>query len=182
MTNAITRAFAAGTRDSSGLPGAKYWQLWHDYTINARLDAPRSIISGRETIVIKNPSDSALRQVRMRLDQNIFTATAPRSPWTPGEITDGFQFSKISVNGVTANLSTPAGGRGGRGGGPRRRGAAPTDPTAFGFNTTLGTIALPTPVPAPARRPWNSSSPTRSPVEPDVPTVPRCAGATPWCR
>ncbi len=146
MTNVIQRAFAAGTRDSSGRPGPKYWQLWNEYTIKAKLDAPASILSGTETIIIHNTSDTPLPQIRMRLDQNIFTATAPRSPgWTPGEITEGFQFGKISVNGVAANLSTPAGGRGGRGGGG---GAAPTVATAFGFNTTLGTIALPTPVPA----------------------------------
>src|SRR5437867_9821354 len=34
MTNAIRRAFAAGTRDSTGRPGHNYWQLRTDYTIN----------------------------------------------------------------------------------------------------------------------------------------------------
>jgi len=38
MTNAIRRAHAAGTRDSTGLPGRRYWQLWTDYAIEARLD------------------------------------------------------------------------------------------------------------------------------------------------
>ena len=36
MTNAIRRAFAAGTRDSTGRPGRNYTQLRTDYTINAR--------------------------------------------------------------------------------------------------------------------------------------------------
>ncbi|MFN5583562.1 MAG: M1 family peptidase, partial [Gemmatimonas sp.] len=31
LTNAIRRAMAAGTRDSTGRPGAKYWQLRTDY-------------------------------------------------------------------------------------------------------------------------------------------------------
>jgi hypothetical protein len=39
MTDMIRRAFAAGTRDSSGRPGPHYWQLWMDYTINARFDS-----------------------------------------------------------------------------------------------------------------------------------------------
>src|SRR5262245_29058040 len=54
LTNMIRQAFAAGTRDSSGKPGAKYWQLWMDYTINARFDAPTSTVTGRETAIIHN--------------------------------------------------------------------------------------------------------------------------------
>ena len=30
MTRMIQRAFAAGTRDSTGRPGRNYWQLWND--------------------------------------------------------------------------------------------------------------------------------------------------------
>ena len=39
MTNAIRRAFDAGTRDASGRPGPNYWQLQTDYTIQRQ---PRS--------------------------------------------------------------------------------------------------------------------------------------------
>ena len=39
ITNAIRRAYTAGTRDSTGRPGRNYWQLRTDYTISARLDA-----------------------------------------------------------------------------------------------------------------------------------------------
>src|SRR5262245_13694408 len=59
MTNAIRRAFAAGTRDSTGRPGPKYWQLWLDYTINARLDPATSRPSGSGTRGLQNRSDSA---------------------------------------------------------------------------------------------------------------------------
>ena len=30
MTDMIRRAYAAGTRDSTGRPGVHYWQLWMD--------------------------------------------------------------------------------------------------------------------------------------------------------
>src|SRR5258705_11371725 len=60
MTNMIRRAHAAGTRDSTGRPGRNYWQLWTDYKINARLDTVTSRITGRETIVLHNTSDSVL--------------------------------------------------------------------------------------------------------------------------
>src|SRR6266576_3896198 len=58
MTDMIKRAFAAGTRDSTGRPGRNYWQLWTDYKISARLDTATSRIVGRETIVLYNNSDS----------------------------------------------------------------------------------------------------------------------------
>ena len=38
LTNSIRRAFATGTRDSTGRPGRNYWQLRTDYTIQVRLD------------------------------------------------------------------------------------------------------------------------------------------------
>src|SRR5688572_28678788 len=58
LTIAIRRAFAAGTRDSTGRPGRNYWQLGVDYTITARLDPATSRITGTETVVIRNDSDS----------------------------------------------------------------------------------------------------------------------------
>src|SRR3954464_6066502 len=70
MTNMIRRAFAAGTRDSTGRPGRNYWQLWTDYRISARLDPSTSRLSGRETVVIKNNSPDTLRQIGLRLDMN----------------------------------------------------------------------------------------------------------------
>ena len=38
LTNAIRRAYDAGTRDMSGRPGPNYWQLKTDYDISVRLD------------------------------------------------------------------------------------------------------------------------------------------------
>ena len=56
----ITRAFEhglrAGTRDSTGRPTARYWQLRTDYTIDARLDPVTATVSGREKVTITNPS------------------------------------------------------------------------------------------------------------------------------
>ena len=45
LTNMIRRAFAALTRDSTGRPGPRYWQLWTDYAIEARLDAPSGVVT-----------------------------------------------------------------------------------------------------------------------------------------
>jgi hypothetical protein len=150
LTNMIRRAFAAGTRDSSGRPTAKYWQIFNDYTIGARFDAPTKRVSGRETIVLHNNSDSALRTIQMRLDQNLFAPNVPRAEVVT-DITDGMQVTKLIVDNIAANLNpTPqmCQGRGGRGGAA----AAPTpaeSPTLLcGGNLTSASIHLTNPIPA----------------------------------
>ncbi len=140
----IRRAFAEGTRDSTGRPGRNYWQTWMDYTIAARLDAETSTLSGRETIKLHNASDSALSSIQMRLDQNIFRGDVPRGASVPAENTEGFVITKLAFNGRPVDLNAPAFGRGGRGG--RGGGAAPTEPVAVGIHTTSARIVLPSPI------------------------------------
>ena len=147
LTDAIRRAFAAGTRDSTGRPGRNYWQLGTDYTIHARLDPSTSVLTGHETIVVHNNSDSALTAIQMRLDQNIFRGTSPRAPGSvPAENTDGVEITNLSVDGQDVNLSPPVGGRGGGRGG--RGGGAPAGNFAIGLNTTSARIGLASPIPA----------------------------------
>src|ERR1700674_3345071 len=98
MTRMIQRAFAAGTRDSTGRPGRNYWQLWNDYKINASLDPATSIVTGRETVTIHNNSDSVMHSLVLRLDQNFFAPNVPRlSPAI--EITEGMQITRLIANG-----------------------------------------------------------------------------------
>ncbi|HEY3286351.1 MAG TPA: M1 family metallopeptidase [Gemmatimonadaceae bacterium] len=144
LTNMIRRAFAAGTRDSTGRPGKSYWQTRVDYTIQARLDVPAMRISGRETVVIHNNSDSAMRSIQLRLDQNIYAANVARAQTVP-EITDGMRVTRITFNGETVDLNPPAPQR--RPGGPGAQGAPPpVRLAATGMNTTSARITLPTPI------------------------------------
>ncbi len=137
LTNNIKRAFAAGTRDSTGRPGAKYWQLRTDYTINASLDPATSRLSGRETVVIHNPSPGPIGQIALRLDPNIFLGNTPQAaPWIPAEVTDGMVITRLAIDGKTIVRGTG------------NTNAAPTEPTANNLNTTLARISLPTPIPA----------------------------------
>ena len=108
MTDMIRRAFAAGTRDASGRPGPRYWQLWTDYKIAARLDSATSTVTGHEVITFRNNSDSAMRSVVLRLDQNIFRADAPRTS-TMDAITDGMKVSRLVVNGQTLPVNDTLG-------------------------------------------------------------------------
>jgi hypothetical protein len=145
LTNMIRRAWEAGTRDSTGRPGRNYWQLWNDYTINARFDAPTSTVSGSERIIVHNNSDSAMRTIVLRLDQNIYRANVPRAETMP-DITDGMVVTRLTVNGADVDMSdrSNAAGRTPRG----QRPAEITRPEASGMTQTVATIRLPSPVAA----------------------------------
>jgi hypothetical protein len=141
LTNSIKRAFAAGTRDSTGRPGRNYWQLWTDYTITTRLDVPTSTVSGRETIVIQNNSDSTLHDLVLRLDQNMFLPTALRSSTIGSDATTGLALTKLVLNGkeiALTDTSRPAIP------GSRRRGA----PISALIRNTSVRFALPSPIAA----------------------------------
>ncbi|HYE59479.1 MAG TPA: hypothetical protein VD948_13285, partial [Rhodothermales bacterium] len=106
LTNTIRRAFAAGTRDSTGRPGRNYWQIRTDYTINARLDPVTQRITGRETVVLHNASPDTLSQIVLRLDPNIFLGNTPQAAtWVPAEVTDGMVLTRLTVDGRAADLS-----------------------------------------------------------------------------
>jgi hypothetical protein len=141
MTHMIQRAFAAGTRDSTGAPGPNYWQLWMDYTIHARLDPATRMVTGTETAVIHNNSDTAMTAIQLRLDQNIFRANVPKLESVP-EITDGMNVTKLTVNGKDVDLNPPRRRF-------RRSGPAPQPTLAvYGVKTTTARITLPDPIPA----------------------------------
>ena len=104
ITNSIRRAFLAGTRDSSGRPGPKYWQLWVDYKIDVRLDPRTSTVTGRHVATIHNRSDSALTSVALRLEPNIMGPTAARLS-SPSEALEGMLFTRLVLNGATLNVA-----------------------------------------------------------------------------
>ncbi len=109
MTNAISRAFAAGTRDSTGRPGSRYWQLRTDYAIDVSLEPASAVLEGRARITIHNTSPDSLNEIGLRLDPNHFIGTAPHAaPWTPAEVTDGVRIGRMSVNGAPVNIASNA--------------------------------------------------------------------------
>jgi hypothetical protein len=140
MTNTIKRAFAAGTRDSTGRPGRNYWQLWTDYKINARLDSATSTVSGRETLTFRNNSDSAMRSVVLRLDQNIFRPEAPHVSEMDA-LTDGMRITRLVVNGQTLPVNDTLGN-------PIPGTMRRTPPLAHTLRQTSARIPLPAPIAA----------------------------------
>jgi hypothetical protein len=142
LTNAIRRAFDAGTRDYSGRPGPNYWQLQTDYTIDVRLDPETQTLTGTEKILIHNNSPQDLPDITLRLDHNIFRQRVPfAASWVPGELTDGMVVTSLSVNGAAIDLAAPAAGGGGRAGGARRL-------SASNLTQTVARITLAEAIPA----------------------------------
>src|SRR6266513_349560 len=140
ITNTIQRAFAAGSRDQTGRPGAKYWQLWTDYRIRARLDSATSIVSGSETVSFRNNSDSAMRSIVLRLDQNIFRPDAQRTSIMDA-VTSGMKISRLVVNGQTLNVGDTVGN-------PVPNSTRRTTPLSRILRGKSARIALATPIPA----------------------------------
>ena len=135
MTDAIRAAHAAGTRDSTGRPGAKYWQLRTDYTIRARLDVPAQRLSGFETITLHNDSPDPLSQIALRLDANHFIGTNPRAlPWVPAQLTDGMVVTAMRVNGTPVSLDAA----------PPPRNQPLAAPIAINLRSTLARVLLAT--------------------------------------
>ncbi len=148
LTLAIRDAFRAGTRDSTGRPGPRYWQLRTDYTIAARLDTATSRITGRQTVLLHNTSPDSLRFIALRLDPNLFIPSSPHAaPWAPGEVTDGMVIARMTVDGRPVNLAPPQAVQRGREG----QMAAPTDDRAYDLRSTLARVMLVSPI-APGAR------------------------------
>ncbi|MGH7669750.1 MAG: M1 family metallopeptidase [Gemmatimonadaceae bacterium] len=149
MTDMIRRAMAAGTRDSTGRPGRNYWQLWTNYAIDASLEPSSGIVTAHEHVVVENNGPNPMREIVLRLGQNLFSANVPRDKIMVN-ITDGMQVTSLQVNGENVALhpyAEPRGrGRGGRGAPPRV-----VDLAAYNMSQTSATITLPNPIPAHGR-------------------------------
>jgi len=140
MTSTIRRAHRMGTRDSTGRPGRNYWQNQVDYVMNVRLDVPTNSVVGRETITIRNRSDSALGTVFLRLDQNIFAPTAARSTSKASTmLTEGMKVTRMTVNGESVTLVPPRFSPGA---------PPPARPAAYGLDQTVALVRLRNPIPA----------------------------------
>ncbi len=100
-------------RAADGRPGPGYWQQRVDYTISARLDPDRQLLSGRETIRYVNRSLQDLGYLWLFLDQNICAPTSVASQLNQPPLVfqdDVFDFSCLGfAGGVTLDYVRDAG-------------------------------------------------------------------------
>ncbi|NQV74259.1 M1 family metallopeptidase [bacterium] len=142
LTNAIQKAFEAGTRNFTGTPGDNYWQLETDFNIEVSLDPSTQKLSGSETILVHNNSSDELNQIYLRLDHNIFRGLVPRGGSVPAENTEGMVVTRLRVDGKEVDLHARS---------PQRRRGGPEPErklSVSGLDQTLAVINLETPVPA----------------------------------
>jgi hypothetical protein len=137
MTNSIRRAFEAGTRDFSGMPGPNYWQLETDFTIQVSIDPHTQTLTGSEKILVHNNSKDDWDRIVLRLDHNVFRADVPRGLSTPAEQTDGMVVTKINIAGQPIDLTEIRLGRN-----------QPPKPGVTGLKKTVATIYLAEPIKA----------------------------------
>lgn len=100
---AIRSALASGTRDSSGRPGPRYWQVRNTYRISAQLDPSTSRVTGRATVVFRNASPSPVSSIVLRLDQNRFRSPT-RNPQDAAHATAGMTVTRLVVDGEDATI------------------------------------------------------------------------------
>ncbi|MBE0643433.1 MAG: M1 family metallopeptidase [Bacteroidetes bacterium] len=105
MPRDIRRAYDRGTRSLTGAPGTAYWQNKADYRIRVSIDPVSRLLRGEETVVYRNNSPDTLRQLVLKLHQNMNRAGAAR--WSPlGEraVTDGMRISRLAAGGAERKL------------------------------------------------------------------------------
>ena len=96
----IKAAFAKGTRSPDGRPGPNYWQNHARYDITVQAAPPARDIRGRETITYFNNSPDTLRQVVLRLIQNIHRPGVSRDgDASPDYLTTGLVIDTFQVAG-----------------------------------------------------------------------------------
>ena len=103
----IQKSIDAGVRTNNGMPGPGYWQNHSDYKIKAELLPDSSALVGSETIVYHNESPDTLKQLVIRLYQDILKKGGVcEFPIGTAELTDGTDIKLLIVNDDTLKVGS----------------------------------------------------------------------------
>ncbi|MFA6979379.1 MAG: M1 family metallopeptidase [Ignavibacteriaceae bacterium] len=103
----VKKAYTNGTRNYDGTPGKNYWQNSADYKINVQVFPKEKLLKGSETITYFNNSPDTLKNLIVRLYQNIYQYGAPRDfGITKKDLHDGIKIKELKLNGVGINPDT----------------------------------------------------------------------------
>jgi aminopeptidase N len=101
----IKQLYNSGTRSYNGKPGPKYWENYADYKINVELVPSTKIIYGKEQITYSNNSPDTLKQIVIRLYQNLYKKGNPRDNFVDStDLTNGVEIKKLTIGGSEMNL------------------------------------------------------------------------------
>ena len=96
----VQKAINKETRTRTGIPGIKYWQNYADYTLEAIIDTSKNILAGTGTIVYHNKSPFTLRDLHIRLYQDIYKQGSARNfPSSLEDIHAGTNIDSLNING-----------------------------------------------------------------------------------
>jgi len=97
---AIQQAYAKGTRNVNGRPGAKYWQNTADYDLKVNFDPASLVLKGTVAVAYKNQSPDTLKEMWFKLYPNLYKKGVQRiSKIAEKDQGDGVQISTMEVNG-----------------------------------------------------------------------------------
>jgi hypothetical protein len=96
----VQRAYAQGTRHSSGKPGPNYWQNKADYVLTTDFNPETRLLSGKADILYTNNSPDTLKQIWFKLYPNLYKKGVPvKSRIHPEDQGEGVQISAFSIDG-----------------------------------------------------------------------------------
>ena len=106
----IIKAYEKGTRSYDGKPGPNYWINKTDYKIQAEVFPKEHLVKGKAQIKFYNQSPDTLKQITLRLYQDINRkGNARESQISPNDLTDGVKVDTVIVNGKGIAQNTRGG-------------------------------------------------------------------------
>jgi len=102
----IQKSFNNDTRSYNGKPGENYWQNKSDYKINVEILPDSSYLIGNEQVTYYNNSPDTLKEIVIRLYQDISKKGATRD-WYVGHkgLNDGVKINYLIAGGDTLDVS-----------------------------------------------------------------------------
>ena len=99
------KSYKKQTRSTDGKPGINYWQNHSDYKIDAQISTATRTLKGTEIIVYHNESPDTLKNLVIRLYQDINRAGNSKDwDFNPGNFTEGVQINKIKIDGKEIDI------------------------------------------------------------------------------
>ena len=104
MPRNIKQAYQNETRSPDGRPGIHYWQNYGRYNISVSALPPNRTITGKEDITYINNSPDSLKNIVIRIIENIHKPGAIRAtPAGADYLTDGVSIDSFTINGTKKN-------------------------------------------------------------------------------
>lgn len=106
LSKGLEKVYQKGTRTLNGAPGPNYWQNHSDYKIKAELNTETRTLTGHEVITYHNESPDSLKQLVVRLYQDVMKKGNARDFTVSAEdLTDGVKIDTFIFNGTGININ-----------------------------------------------------------------------------